>query len=740
MTQKLPNFSLAFQQMASFVAIAKTSQPNQTQEQLILQAFVVEPTALIGSATELVGLISDLFGIPLSEREVAVQLAELIAEKKIERLPGGHLSLAPAVERDLKTRIEEAKSLENEIKSHWLDQVSDSITVPQRERLWDTLKAYLTGAFRRHGMQTISLLDASLPTATGATEHLSSILDAAVGEHFPEAPELAKAAISRFFKEISGDRKRAAYIARLADGAFNYFSLAVAPEVSKSLRAQLSDLVIFLDTNFIFGLLKLHVHPQVEVSGELVEAIRKFKLPLRLRYHDSTKSELNGALRFYEEELKRQRWPQVISRAIVAANRINGVEYRYHEKNSQTRLDVEDFFAPYRNWELTLKAEAIDVYQAPESPDRLHTRADLEAEYREFLEAHNKNKAYDLIQHDVNLLLTVRKLRSSHANPLEAKTILLTCDFMLAKFDWENSRALGIPKSVVMPNHLWQMLRPFITMDDESFDRAFAETFALPEFSLNRGGAQKAAGKLASILAGYGEISEATATTMLSNDLFLHQLSSKSKEDEFFKEVESELARQNSLLVQEKQQLSDELAGEKQALEAKQAEIVATLEALQAKEREMTEAQRRMASAHLAISQQEESISVLQTQKEEGEAKIREIALKVVRESQELERAQREKEALKQRSIRAEQNAQRSWAVMSITVSFVPVAVAEAILHRVPHFAGLLVMKNSTLSQICFAGFLYTLCLAIMLPKWRSTLWTAAFGLAIALIGILAAS
>ena len=128
------------------------------------------------------------------------------------------------------------------------------------------------GAIRRHGIQAVALMD---PEAEIAREHHASLtthLGSVTREVFQEADRAAAGeAISSFISTVRSDGRRGEYIAQLADGAFNYFSLTVAPEVSEKLRGKLNKLVLFLDTNFLFGILQLHANPQVDVSTELMD-------------------------------------------------------------------------------------------------------------------------------------------------------------------------------------------------------------------------------------------------------------------------------------------------------------------------------------------------------------------------------------------------------------------------------------------------------------------------------------
>src|SRR5207249_2967841 len=141
-----------------------------------------------------------------------------------------------------------------------------------------------------------------------------------------------------------------------------------------------------------------------------------------------------------------------------------------------------------------------------------------------------REKPDPVIEHDMAVLETVHSLRSKASSTLDAGAVLTTCDYFLYRFDWEANRQAGNSTSTVLPSLLWQVLRPFVA-DSEDFDRAFSETFALPEFTLVRGGAERAASRMLSILASYKDIPEETAVKMLANDLLLTELQKK-KTDE----------------------------------------------------------------------------------------------------------------------------------------------------------------------------------------------------------------
>lgn len=711
-----PDFTLAFKQMASFVAIAKIRAAPQVLEELIQQCFVLLPSDPLSTPAQVNGAIEALFGIKLNTKEVAMVLQRLTDSGIIIELGNGQLGLAPAVETSLNERINSAKHLEQDVRATWLTTVRSGDTNLDDEKLWRALRTYLGQAFRRHGMQAVELLDPTASLQGDSRAALSTVLDTAIAKEFDlEDRAAARAAISSFFLDVGQDRKRAEYIASLADGAFNYFSLAVAPEVSEVLRGKLSALTLFLDTNFLFGILNLHVNPQVDVSSELLDAIRRFGLPFRLRYHEITARETSHTIYFFGKELNKLEWPQKISRAVVNSGALSGIEYRYHLKNAEQSVAVDDFLAPYQHWETLLKDQGIDVYNMETTPARLQARADLEADYHDYLINIQREKPDEAIQHDMAVLETVRSLRTKARSALQAGHLFVTCDYHLFRFDLEDSRKTDMLPSTVLPSLLWQILRPFVS-DTEEFETAFAETFALPEFSLTRGGAQRAVARLASILASYQEIPEKTATKMLANDLLIAELRRKPDDEEFAKTVESALAKENAQLVEERAALAEQIKREQAALEGKKAELKAADEMIRQKERALAQQQDALASRAKAIED-------LETEAAQQKLVAEETARRVVEEHEQKQQATAEAKRLAQAATSAQERAARTAKIFSVLLGILAVAIFELLVRFVWPWSWLLTHQNSYGLEGCIDLMLFFGILGLGVKQWRKTLW-----------------
>jgi hypothetical protein len=211
----------------------------------------------------------------------------LIERGEVTKAPGSATySVQASLKQRIEVRIESAKNLESSVKTNWLQQCKEKFTTVDGDLAWTCLQHYLSKLFRRHGLQTVLLLDA---TADGTDEHailLRSSLDDALtaascgGEQRP----VVENSIHLFLETVGTDADRTKFIVQLADGAFSYYSLSAPPEVAQRLQDKLKELTLFLDTNFLFGLLGLHVNPLDAVSEELISVIRKNRLNHERKY------------------------------------------------------------------------------------------------------------------------------------------------------------------------------------------------------------------------------------------------------------------------------------------------------------------------------------------------------------------------------------------------------------------------------------------------------------------------
>lgn len=463
---------LDFEQMCTYMAVAKTGRPRDTIKGLVKLCLVQleDPLANTAQVSE---ALSALYGIRVPPREIEHAIDELVGSGAVLRPKTGPLVVDPGVRAEVLARLDEARSTEESIKSEWLREASLQYPDLPADALWAGLRAYLAKAFRRHGLQTAALLDQRVLQDRAHAESLSSILEGVLRDFFDaKHRSAARAALSSFMASVGANADRARYIAQLADGAFNFYSLEVDPAVASNFRKKLKELTVFLDTNFLFGFLDLSHNSQVELSKELIRATAQHHLPFRLRFHEATQREMHNTIIHYGSRLKSRHWTQAVSKAAASSRYISGIEQKYHERNAVATLSPTDFLMPYDHLDVWLKDKGIEIYRPHDT--RIKERTDVFEEYKEFLSAKgHEDKAYETVYHDATVLDAVRQLRTKAESSLDAGAIILSVDYWLYRFDWETAKKSGRLACVLLPNNLWQILRPFIPSDSD-FEKSFA--------------------------------------------------------------------------------------------------------------------------------------------------------------------------------------------------------------------------------------------------------------------------
>jgi hypothetical protein len=171
---------------------------------------------------------------------------------------------------------------------------------------------------------------------------------------------------------------------------------------------------------------------------------------------------------------------------------------------------------------------------------------------------------------------------------------------------------------VVLPNVLWQILRPFVPSSPD-FDRSFAETFAIPEFRTIGSGAARACSKMLGLLAAYKDFPEEIAARLLTNDLLIDRLRATRDDAQFQAQVESAIALENQTLSEERAALAKQveaLRGDRERIEKDLTEQKEAAAAEAAKARE-------------AIQANKKTIETLTASQQDAEAKAKDALVKL---------------------------------------------------------------------------------------------------------------
>lgn len=556
-----PDYDRAFNQLCHLVALNRTDKVQGAVESLVVAALVSDRGTNYKTADALALAVFALFGARLGRGQVADALDSLLAGGRIERSADGTLSPCPDETIGVNARASGARALETTVKQEWLKQVSAVVPAQDLdEALWIALQGYLARAFRRHGVMAAQLLSDNA-YSNEPEGPLSSYLGEAIAEAGLEAHKAAaQAALELFFTQTTS--ARTTYLIQLLDGTFTFFALTLDEATTSYLKNTLTPLRIFLDTNYIFGLLDLHNNSYVDASKELVRFIQENKLPFKLYYHEYTYRELDRTLFAQAQHLRSRRWEMAISRAAVQADACDGLERLYHELNSKSPTDIEAFLSRYQNLGQLLEPLGLDIYrEGGGDPFSVEEKALFVAEYRAFLVGKSSyERSYAALDHDASIWLALRRQRTPGNSALDSGALFLTNDYWFHSFDRaEAKRRYGFRGGIVLPSQLLQILRPLVPATDD-FDRRFVETFAMPEFRSVQSGYAETSSKVLSYLATYRDLPAKTAVKILKN----HALSSRLRKmdptsTEFADAVEQEVVAINKSLLEENVSLAEEV-------------------------------------------------------------------------------------------------------------------------------------------------------------------------------------
>jgi len=529
LSDKVPEV-LPYNRLCHMVALTKSGKVDAVVDNLVPTVFVLSKDQEPANLAEVLESIEEKFGLKMDERIIRSSIDRLLSRGLLirDKTTRG-LRLSSHAREQIELRIEEANNLENSVRSEWLlsiDQFTQDLQGNWQDQLWTCLRQYMAHAFQTHGVQTIQILAPSSSVSAENQRALSAYFaetKSVVGLHIPQ--DIVLSAIKSFFGTLTPHRTR--YLTQLLDGTFSFFSLTIDASISNYLKSTISHMILFLDTNFIFGILGLHANPLNDVSAELIDLINVHKLPFALYYHEATLEELDNTITNIGQRLTAKRWTQATSRAVVSNGGFSGLELKYHSLNAETPLDPEVFLSRYRHLKELLAAKGFQLYPSKSMSDaQTKERHECVARYLEYTRQKNREKPYPVLNHDIMVWQAAKSLRKAGASALDAGAFFLTADYLLYTFDWNvlrDKRALG---TTILPNQFLQILRPFVPATDD-FNRRFVETFAVPEFRTIGPDYSSARSLVIDYLNTYSDIPETVAVRILADELLLKQIESE---------------------------------------------------------------------------------------------------------------------------------------------------------------------------------------------------------------------
>jgi len=339
------SFSLAFENMCQFVAVSQTGDQIKTIGGLVSLCLYSGKQYRYNDFSIIKKDILDMYGLDIQESNIEEAIRSLLSSN-IFYIENELYKLEKNTFDGIHFRIEDAKRTEDQVKKLWEDYLAHNQINIDGERMWKALQDYLQNIFKRHGLQAAALLDCESKNQIHEMS-MASIISKSLQDNGIVSEDDKKSdqeAIFGFLSNKVNDSNKVRYITQLADAAYNFFTLDVPYDVTSKMWGKIKEVTIFLDTNFLFGILGLHSSSYANVSNELLSAISKNKLPFKLRYHEKTLEEMQRTVAYYGGCLRQRTWSQALSRAALSSYELSGIERTYHEKMLRIKLMLATFF------------------------------------------------------------------------------------------------------------------------------------------------------------------------------------------------------------------------------------------------------------------------------------------------------------------------------------------------------------------------------------------------------------
>jgi hypothetical protein len=674
----------AIQRLCYFAPTGSGEYVRELHEFLALQSMSMLPAKLL-TAREIHNRVVASIGQRFEFEEILEALNRLVHKNKIactiERVhePEARFRLSIDERNAMRRQVDAEQSLERIVLLKWRETTQlrhPHLTSTDLDLLVSDLKVF---ALRLLSQQSIETLQLYYGDSNSIHELLARFDNAKISEGWnsgtPEYESIRVQAVTGFFREADDERKQ--YIASLMHSVFLLQLTQLDPTCAQIVRMQLSEAIVYLDTNFVFRLVGLQGPDLFLASKKLADISQR--LGFRLAISPQTLSEYSHTLSEFLKEVKDR--PVITSElAALALQSTSDEDFitaywkEAAHKSKGSYVDPSTFYEYYRYLEQILGEMGITVNDSHhaeiiEDDERIALEESL---LREVMQSYSSRAADNVSQfvlkHDVYHRLLVLHHRRDIPQEIfgNARAWFLTCDTKLPPYDRVARSKQGmlarLPFCATSGQWL-QTLRPFIGGNGD-LDIAQVDMIVSPLLRAYQRPPSHLINNVISRLSMSQNYSLPAASAMLSNQQFLEQFD-KAQEphvqqdliDNFYASYADEIEAQARHLKEQLQRIE------------KQRELEAQRFIEESKKRQELEAaviERGRTNAELQAYQDVMNANLLSSQQREDREKSEKE--RILREKVELEKEYQSKLAMMQATQQNEKIQMKRKIVFSFVV------------------------------------------------------------------------
>lgn len=458
------------------------------------------------------------------------------------------------------------------------DIFDGSVINEEITELWNVFNEYLIECFMTYGRKAIKIF---LPYEIEELAKDDMIIETAYAKLKSEKLiTIFKQLIVEYPERLNEAELR--YLTFLASKAEKFYSLGIEKEDYNKIQSlQIKDLVVLVDTNILYSILNLHVHPEKTAIAELIRIAKDKQLDIRIVYLPKTYTELQKAKNYLEKLIPKERFKISQIQALLHSNKLDPFARQYYE----SKLKNSDFPHPSEKISYAmdfLKQLDVILYNnrfphLEENETYINSKI---AEYFDFQRYYNnlcEERGYDFhlnkddkkIEHDIFLRECVKELKSKYSNDNELRFICLTLDRSLVHFDnytlrkESHTNSKVVNPSFISPSIFIKKIRPFIPITTNNYRKAFISSLTAPSFEKESDEETILVQKSMTYFKNLGIEDEEIILKCIKRELFLEDFAKHEKDKTSEEFIKSEIAIEIDKLKKQNENLELDLTNKK---------------------------------------------------------------------------------------------------------------------------------------------------------------------------------
>lgn len=520
-SKKLPLIRLAH-----YVPFENFDLSTSTKRDLVLNILFIENTAL--SISDIREKIRVNLGCDLDLPTLQHNLKVLIDDELISQ-SNDRFVLSYNCYSLMKSKVKEVSDFQEQILESWINESIipqfgelDSVEI---SNLKDNLIQFLAILFLNHGAESKALIENNLVNG----EYLSTndVVEDLI-YHNQIVKDIAKKEFPLFLGSPNANIRR--YLEQLIEKAFRYLTTICDPKVLEDIKLAIKGKELYLDSSTVYRLLNLQGEHRYQIIKEVVSLSREFGL--KLKVSAITLKELERRISFDSKVLLEHPTPVALS--VVGYKYMTEENFvsTYWRTAKKQGIEIEDFISKYKNIDLVLEEEGIEVEKIMPVLSEEFNR-----EWTELISKINIRNDHDksaaAAEHDAYLVSLMDELRKTQVinRFLDSPAWILTTDHFFIRFQKTENRYKDNTPFALLPTQLIQILR-FTKPTDNKFNEMFLNVFSRTFVPMSDGLSNVHTQKILSRISQYKGSTPLLAEKVLSDQYFRNRYKQSETEGE----------------------------------------------------------------------------------------------------------------------------------------------------------------------------------------------------------------